>query len=92
MAYVSDLSGSDQIYVTSFPDPGARIQISAGGGTSPAWSPAGDEIFYMNGDEFMAARVDAAEGVRVLSRERLFSGSYLQYWNRRLDAKFRRGR
>ena len=34
-----------------------RIQISSGGGISPAWSKNGDEIFYTHGDAMMAARV-----------------------------------
>lgn len=86
LAYVSNLSSRDEVYVTSFPEPGARIQISNGGGTSPAWSPDGEEIFYMDGDLIVAARVDMSAGLRVVSRERLFEGSYLQYrWHRQYD-------
>ena len=86
MAFVSDLSGQDEVYVTSFPQPKGRIQISSGGGTSPAWSKDGTEIFYARGDAMIAARVTTSPGVRVLSREELFTGSYLQYrWYRQYD-------
>ena len=86
MAFVSDLSGQDEIYVTSFPQPKGRIQISSGGGTSPAWSKDGTEIFYARGDAMIAARVTTSPGVRVLSREQMFTGSYLQYrWYRQYD-------
>ncbi len=86
IAYVSGLSGRDEVYVTSFPDPGARIQISNGGGTSPAWSVDGREIFYMDGEQLVAARVEADPGLRVLAREPLFAGSYLQYrWHRQYE-------
>jgi eukaryotic-like serine/threonine-protein kinase len=79
MAYVSALSSRDEVYVTSFPRPGARIQISSTGGTSPVWSPDGKELFYQSGDVVMAARLDESASLRVVSREPLFSGAYLQY-------------
>ncbi|MCX6549666.1 MAG: hypothetical protein NTY02_01440, partial [Acidobacteria bacterium] len=46
LAYVSDESGGAQVYVQPFPGPGARKQISVDGGMSPAWNPAGRELFY----------------------------------------------
>ena len=79
VAYVSSLSSRDEVYVTSFPRPGARIQISSSGGTSPVWSPDGRELFFQAGDDVMAVRIDDSAGLRVISREPLFSGPYLQY-------------
>ena len=43
MAYVSDETGRDEVYVRPFPGPGGRSQISSGGGTEPRWSPTGRE-------------------------------------------------
>jgi serine/threonine-protein kinase len=79
MAFVSDLSGQDEVYVTSFPEATGRIQISSGGGTSPAWGTDGRELFYTQRDAIVSAKIEAEGGVRVLSREELFSGPYLQY-------------
>jgi Tol biopolymer transport system component len=86
MAYVSNLSGQDEVYVTTFPKPTSRVQASSGGGMGPAWSPDGKELYYTRGNAMIAARVDTQSGFRVLSREELFTGPYLQYrWQRQYD-------
>ena len=38
MAYVSDESGRDEVYVRPFPGPGGKWLISQGGGTEPLWA------------------------------------------------------
>ena len=45
LAYVTNESGRDEVYVMSFPGPGGRRQISIGGGNDPAWSRARHELF-----------------------------------------------
>ncbi len=56
VAYVSDESGSREVYVRPFPDVGAsRQQVSRSGGSQPLWSHSGREIFYINGEESMVA-------------------------------------
>jgi Tol biopolymer transport system component len=48
IAYQSDESGRDEIYVRPFPkaEGGRRWQVSAAGGAEPLWSHSGREIFY----------------------------------------------
>jgi len=41
VAYQSNESGRNEIYVRPFPGPGGQWQISTGGGTSPRWRPDG---------------------------------------------------
>jgi Tol biopolymer transport system component len=65
LAYYTLDSGYFEIYVTSFPDTATRSLIAEG--TDPAWSPDGSEIYYRNGSRLMAATLDMASGVRVLS-------------------------
>jgi Tol biopolymer transport system component len=48
MAYVSDESGTREIYVRPFPGPGGKWQISSGGGAAPVWSRDGRQLFYGN--------------------------------------------
>jgi serine/threonine-protein kinase len=50
VAYQTDESGRDEVYVRPFPrvDRG-RWQISSGGGSRPAWSRTGRELFYIDG-------------------------------------------
>jgi serine/threonine-protein kinase len=50
IAYDSTASGSLEVYVTPFPGPGGRYQISTGGGQFPIWSPKGRELFYETSD------------------------------------------
>jgi Tol biopolymer transport system component len=53
VAYTSTESGGSEVYVRSFPEPaggGAKVQVSAGGGQFPRWSPTAKEIFYVNPD------------------------------------------
>ena len=66
LAYYSLESGYFEVYVTPFPDAGTRWLIADG--TDPAWSPRGDEVYYRSGNRLMAARIDAAGAIRVLSR------------------------
>ena len=42
VAYISNESGRDEVYVQSFPVSGAKFQISTTGGTEPQWRK--DEI------------------------------------------------
>jgi serine/threonine-protein kinase len=46
IAYASNESGKSEVYVQPFPDLGSRHQISTDGGTAPAWSRDGGELFY----------------------------------------------
>ena len=47
MAFTSDESGREEVFVVPFPGPGGRIPISSEGGTDPRWRQDGTEIFYM---------------------------------------------
>jgi Tol biopolymer transport system component len=47
IAYVSNESGRDEIYVERFPTHDARRQISNGGGQAPRWRGDGKELFFV---------------------------------------------
>ena len=56
LAYVSNETGEDEIYVVPFPNTGAgKWPISAGGGTEPLWSHRGSELFYRAGSGDLVA-------------------------------------
>ena len=55
LAYRSDESGQFEIYVEPFPGPGAKVPVSIGGGTQPAWSRDSGELFYRDNDGMMIA-------------------------------------
>jgi serine/threonine-protein kinase len=54
IAYMSDDSGKNEIFVRSFSDPAARWQISNGGGVNPVWSRHG-ELCYLGPDQRIVA-------------------------------------
>jgi Tol biopolymer transport system component len=45
--YTSDETGRREVYVQPHPGPGARVQISMHGGSSPAWAGNGKALFYV---------------------------------------------
>jgi len=86
LAYVSNQSGRDEVYVTAFPRPGGVVQVSVAGGSNPAWSPDGSELFYFQRDEFIAVSITTVPMFRVAGRRTLFEGSFRQYrWQRQYD-------
>jgi serine/threonine-protein kinase len=59
IAYASNESGRNEVYVQAWPGPGARIQISTDGGTDAVWRRAGGELYYRNGDKMMVVSTSA---------------------------------
>ena len=51
LAYQSNESGQNQIYVVPFPDVNSlpRIQVTSTGGTMPLWARRSNELFYLDG-------------------------------------------
>jgi hypothetical protein len=76
IAYVSDESGAFQVYAQPFPGPGNRIQVSTDGGTEPAWSRKGDELFYRNGRQMVAVSVSRSPDRPFGRPTVLFEGWY----------------
>jgi len=62
LAYDSFESGTDEIYVTPFPGPGGKWQVSAGGGFFPKWSRNGKELFYRTLDNTIMVTDYTASG------------------------------
>jgi Tol biopolymer transport system component len=55
MAYTSDESGREQIYVQTVPPSGAKWQISTAGGSKPRWRRDGLELYYVAADQMLMA-------------------------------------
>ena len=51
LAYTSNESGRNEVYVRPFPGPGGRWQISTDGGVEPMWSATRPELFYGTFDQ-----------------------------------------
>jgi eukaryotic-like serine/threonine-protein kinase len=60
IAYQSDESGQDEIYVQGYPSSGGKWQVSSRGGSRPKWSRDGTELFFIpqfNSHTILAARM-----------------------------------
>jgi Tol biopolymer transport system component len=76
VAYQSDESGRDEIYVQPFPGPGTRTRISPGGGVQARWRVDGRQLFYLTLEGELVAvpiALDAGSTTpRIGDVERLF--------------------
>jgi serine/threonine-protein kinase len=81
LAYGSDASGRNEVYVQPYPVPGPRQQMSLEGGESPAWSPTGRELFFLSlpdsegRRQMMAVSVRPGRTLSLGKPQRLFSFS-----------------
>jgi Tol biopolymer transport system component len=67
LAYVSNESGTFEIYVRPFPGPGGKWLISTGGGNYPTWSRTKRELFYStpNGQIMVAPYAAESDSFRA---------------------------
>jgi Tol biopolymer transport system component len=61
VAYESNESGRDEVYVENFPPSGSRWQVSKAGGEEPYWRRDGKELFYVEGKQLMVVDVKTDE-------------------------------
>ena len=81
VAYQSDESGRNEIYVEPFPGPGEPIRLSPGGGTQPRWGQRSAEVFYIAADRRLnavAVRSTANGGLSLGSPKPLFQVAPIQ--------------
>lgn len=63
VAYDSNESGKWEVYVTSFPEPHGKWQVSNAGGEQSRWRRDGKELFYLSPDaKIMAVPVKTGAG------------------------------
>ena len=95
LAYVSEESGTTEIYVRPFPNvDSARFVISSGGGIEPLWRRDGRELFYRTTrGEVFATAISAGPGFQHGAPVRLFSlpdmvfQSYHRTWDIHPDGR-----
>jgi serine/threonine protein kinase len=74
LAYVSDESGQQEIYLTTFPDAKGKWKVSANSGAYPAWSANGKELFFvdLNSYFFVCPVTPKGSEIEVGTAQRLF--------------------
>jgi Tol biopolymer transport system component len=65
VAYVDADAGPNEVYVQSFPAPGARVQVSGSGGSFPRWRKDGKELFYLATDGRLMVATVRDQGGRL---------------------------
>jgi eukaryotic-like serine/threonine-protein kinase len=70
VAYQSDESGQNEVFIQSFPEPGLKQQVSTAGGVQPCWSRDGKELFYVATGTLMSVAITPARSGLELSASR----------------------
>jgi dipeptidyl aminopeptidase/acylaminoacyl peptidase len=79
IAYTSDESGRDEVFVVPFPLTGQRWRVSTEGGGEPVWSHDGRELFYRGGTDrnVWAVDVRTSPAFGVGTPRALFADSFI---------------
>ena len=72
MAYGSDVTGRDEVYVRSYPEGDTFQRVSEQGGVAPRWSRDGDELFYRSGIRLMAVTIETEPELKLGNPKVLF--------------------
>ena len=78
LAFVSNESGRDEVYVQPYPGPGPEFTVSTAGGREPLWSPDGSELFYRTEDQLMVVAVEPGDTFRADTPRPLFADPYVR--------------
>jgi hypothetical protein len=76
LAYVSTETGSDEVFVQSYPEGKGKWQVSLGGGRYPVWSRDGKQLVYEKDEALMAVDVEDRGGFHASAPRMLFRGPY----------------
>jgi len=81
IAYVSNDTGRDEIYVQPFPTTGAKWQVSHDGGREPYWDPNGDKLFYRIGNKMMSLEIESGPSFNWEKAQIVFEGNFFSHLN-----------
>jgi Tol biopolymer transport system component len=78
VAYVSNETGRDEIYIEAVPPARGRIKVSQGGGTTPRWGSTSRELFFYGADRaLMVADLQLGSTLSAGELRRLIPGDAL---------------
>jgi len=82
IAYSSNESGRDEVYIQSFPKPKQKYTVSTNGGSHPKWRKDGKELFYLSPDNILTAADIKTEPILIIGTPKpLFKVSSIEYFN-----------
>jgi DNA-binding winged helix-turn-helix (wHTH) protein/Tol biopolymer transport system component len=79
VAYQSDESGQDQIYIASYPDPRGKYAVSQSGGQAARWGQDGRELYFMDASDMIyRVRIETVgAGLKIGAPQPLFRPAIL---------------
>jgi serine/threonine-protein kinase len=82
LAYESDETGQQEVFVRPYPLTTAKYQVSEHGGTKPLWSKKGDELFYRNETLLWSVPIKTEPAFEMGQHQLLFDKRFLNVSNR----------
>ena len=76
LAYVSNESGVEEVYLRALMPGGARVPVSSGGASEPLWSRDGRRLYFRSGTKLLVATVTTSPRLAVSAPELVFQGPY----------------
>ncbi len=93
LAYTSDESKRNEVYVRPFPGPGMKQPVSSEGGIEPLWARNGKQLFYRWQNQVWIVDVQTDGGFKISKPRLLFekpgysSGSPIRTYDLSLDGR-----
>jgi eukaryotic-like serine/threonine-protein kinase len=79
IAYESNESGHNEVYVADFPGMNRKELVSTDGGAEAVWSRNGRELFYRSGDKMMAVAIMTQPAFRASTPKFLFEKPHVPF-------------
>ena len=76
LAYTSDESGRDEVYVQPFPSLQGRAMVSAAGGTEPVWSRDGRRLFFRGAAQMLSSSLTSTSPLEFAPPATLFADTF----------------
>ena len=75
IAYQSDDSGRDEVYIRPLSGEGGKTLVSTAGGVSPVWAQSGDRIFYSSSNRIVSVGVSTTPNLELEAAEVFFEAN-----------------
>lgn len=73
LAFDSNESGRQEVYVVPFPRGNAKYMVSSGGGSNPFWDRRGKELYFTRGSSVMAVEIISTSPFDYSAQKKIFT-------------------